>query len=244
MARFHDAVTRRCEGQEQRARERRQCRIRAFDEDPTTTSGRLRASQIHPAERCPSTHDEPCASAREWLQHVFPCDRIPTASVGNRQHEIPWRIDSGHNECVRRGGNGGHDVARHNGLQRRHDSRRTWPASVVDRVPAVPARAAGAHLRDPRPHLFGWRVNGDRVCRRENRVRNYRVDRKRTAFFEAGCDAGGERHDERHESICHTCTADWKEDRFVNDYRRSGSVRGLAPKTPCSQGDVSHAHDD
>src|SRR5688572_12602005 len=78
----------------------------------------------------------------------------------------------------------------------RHDARRTWPAAVVDRIPAVPARTTAAHLRDPRPHLFGRRINGDGVGRREDGVGNHRVDGKRTALVENGRNARGKRHNE------------------------------------------------
>jgi hypothetical protein len=49
-------------------------------------------------------------------------------------------------------------------------------------------------LRDPRPHPFARRVDGDGMSRREDGVRNHRVDSKRTAPFDGSCKAGGERH--------------------------------------------------
>ena len=39
-------------------------------------------------------------STVERLQMVFPCDRVASVAVGNRQHEIPWRIDSCDDEAV------------------------------------------------------------------------------------------------------------------------------------------------
>src|SRR4030095_1538930 len=71
---------------------------------------------------------------------------------------------------------------------------RTRSSHVVARLPAVPAGAATTHLRNPRPHLLGRCVNGDRVRGAEDGVANQRVYRKRTAFFGNGGDAGSERH--------------------------------------------------
>jgi choline dehydrogenase-like flavoprotein len=131
----------------------------------------------------------------EGLKHMFPYDRVAAVAVGNRQHEIPGRIDSGDDKCVLGAWNRRHDVAADHCLQRGHDAHRTWTA-VVDGIPAVPARTTAPHLRDPRPHLFGRRINGDGVGRREDGGGNHRVAGKRTALVENGRNARGERHNE------------------------------------------------
>ena len=115
-----------------------------------------------------SSHDQPGSPPWERIKNVFPGYGVAAAPVGNREHQIPGCVDGGDDERVCGARNRRHHVPAHNSLKPQHDARRTRRAAVVDRIPAVPARSTGAHLRDPRPHLFRWRVNRDRVGRRED----------------------------------------------------------------------------
>src|SRR4029079_1434407 len=72
--------------------------------------------------------------------------------------------------------------------------RRAWRAAVVNRVPAVTAPHAVAHLRYPRPDVFRWRIDRNRVGRREKWVGHEDVGGKRTMPFGGGREAGCERH--------------------------------------------------
>ena len=143
---------------------------------------------------CSSSHDEPRLSTSERLQMMFPCDGVAAVAVGHRQNEIARRVGRRDDERIGGTRNRRHDVSGDHRLERGHDARRTWPAAVVNRIPAVPARTAAAHLRDPRPHPFARRVDSDGMSRREDGVGNHRVDSKRTAPFDGSCKAGGERH--------------------------------------------------
>ena len=194
MARFHHAMAQRSECDQQRTRKLRQRRIRAFDEDAAVTGGRRRTSEVEPVRGRSSSHDQPRSATWERIKNVFPGYGVAAAPVGNREHEIPGWVDGGDDERVFGARNRRHHVSAHNGLKRRHDARRTWRTAVVDRIPAVPARSTGAHLRDPRPHPFRWCVDRDRVGRREDWLGYQRVDRKRSAPFDSACGAGRECH--------------------------------------------------
>src|SRR5581483_5828639 len=158
------------------------------------TSGRRRTRQIDPTRRRPRPRDQPRSSTLKGLEQVLPRNGKAAPPVRSRQDQIPWRIGLNDDERVRRTGCGGHDIPRDNGLELRYDARRAWRAAVVNRVPAVPACTASAHLRNPRPDVFGWGIDRNRVCRREKWVGHQFVGAKRTMPFGGGREAGYERH--------------------------------------------------
>ena len=87
VPRFHDAVPEPRDCNEQRARQSREHRVHALDEDAAVTSGWLRACEVQPVRGSPSSHDEPRVSTVDRLQMVFPCDSVTSVAVGDRQHE-------------------------------------------------------------------------------------------------------------------------------------------------------------
>ena len=54
-----------------------------------------------------------------------------------------------------------HEVADGEALPLRVDSSGAWTTRVVEAVPGVPAPTISAHLDQPRPDLFGRRIDGD-----------------------------------------------------------------------------------
>lgn len=123
MPHFHDPVAKCREGDEERPRKPCQRRVRALDEDAVVIGGRCGSGEIEPGGRCARPGDQPRPAAFEWLEDVFPGDRVAAVAVGNRQHEIARRVDGGHHECIRRTGNRGHDVAAGNRLESGLDRR-------------------------------------------------------------------------------------------------------------------------
>jgi hypothetical protein len=194
MPRFHDAVAQGRECDEQRAWKPGQRRIRALDEQALTIRARPGLGEIQPPRRSASPDDQPRPAALDRFQEMFPGNRVVAVAIGNRQHEVTGRIDRGHDERVRRAGHCGHDVAATNCLESGLDLPRAARASVVDDVPAIPTRAAAAHLRNPRPHVLAGRIDGDGVSGREDSIGNHAVDCEPTASFEPSSQTSRERH--------------------------------------------------
>ncbi len=225
-------MAQRGECNQQRTRQLRQRRIRAFDEDAAVTGGRRRTSEVEPVRGRSCSHDQPRLSAVQRLENVFPGDGVAAAAVGNCQSQTPRRINSRDDERVLGARNRRHDVAAGDGLKRRQDARRTWRTAVVDGIPAVPARSTGAHLCDPRPHPFRRCVNRDRVGRREDWLGYQRVDRKRSAPFDSGCETGRESH--VIEQCIHCARVTERQNRNPIEIRRAAfpAVRAQLLKMP------------
>jgi len=156
--------------------------------------GRLCTGKIDPTRGGSRPRDESRSSTRERLEHVLPRNGVAALSIRGGQDEIPRRIRPGNDERVSRTRCGRHEAANDDGLKFGHDTRRAWRAAVVNPVPAVPTRTASAHLRDPRPDVFRWGIDGDRVRRREQWVGHHAVGRKRAMPFDLGRKTSGERH--------------------------------------------------
>jgi hypothetical protein len=94
MPHFHDAVTDGGECDEERARQFRECGVRAFDHEAATNGARLRASEVEPVGGRTASHDQPGPASIKSFQKVFPRPHALRRCVNSdgmgRREECVW----------------------------------------------------------------------------------------------------------------------------------------------------------